>query len=172
MTTFSGTETPSQWNLQVCEFGKYCCRAAGDTRGCCGSPLAPKVNTTNVGTFQISTVVTSNSSQSSAAATTPSTIPAAQGQRTVDDNACRKEKQATAIVGGTLGSIFGTIILALCYLLFWMHKREQRQRKLKEHYEAQISQSNAYRKVLASTAESIRDSLFMEDVRLKTGGPE
>lgn len=53
-----------------------------------------------------------------------------------------------------------------------MHKREKRQRKLKEHYEEQFSQTNAYRKALASTAESIRGSVFLEDLKLKSNGPD
>ena len=80
---------------------------------------------------------------------------------------CEKEKRKTAIVGGTVGGLFGAIILGLVGTILLMYKKERRQRKLKEHYEEQFSQTNAYRKALASSAGSIRESAFMVELKMK-----
>jgi len=64
------------------------------------------------------------------------------------------------------------IIAGLASTIFWMYKREKRQRKLKEHYEEQFSQTNAYRKALASSAGSCRGSVMMDDLKPKSShGP-
>jgi predicted histidine transporter YuiF (NhaC family) len=71
-----------------------------------------------------------------------------------------------------MAGIFSVIIAGLAATIFWMYRREKRQRKLKEHYEEQFSQTNAYRKALASSAASCRGSVFMEDLTLKSSGPD
>lgn len=75
-------------------------------------------------------------------------------------------------MGGTVGGLFGALILGLVATILLMYKKEKRQRRLKEHYEEQFSQTNAYRKALASSAGSIRESTFMEDLKLKSSGPD
>tara|TARA_R110002003_G_scaffold96_13_gene7508 strand:- start:1178 stop:1564 length:387 start_codon:yes stop_codon:yes gene_type:complete len=86
-----------------------------------------------------------------------------------DSNECRKERQHTAVVGGTIGGLFGAIIVGLTGALFWMYKREKRQRKLKEHYQEQISQTAAYRRTIASSAISLIHSEALDDWKRKSG---
>jgi hypothetical protein len=68
---------------------------------------------------------------------------------------CKKERHQTAVVGGTIGGLFGAIIIGLLGALFWIYKQEKRQRKLKEHYEEQFVQTTNYRQKIASSAVSI-----------------
>jgi hypothetical protein len=82
---------------------------------------------------------------------------------------CKKERQQIAIVGGTIGGLFGAIIVALTGALFWMYKKEKRQRKLKEHYQDQISQTAAYRRTIASSAISLIHSEALDDGKRKSG---
>jgi hypothetical protein len=63
---------------------------------------------------------------------------------------CKKERHQTAVVGGTIGGLFGAIIVVLSSGLLWIYKKEKRQRKLKEHYEEQFAQTTAYRRTIAS----------------------
>jgi hypothetical protein len=82
-------------------------------------------------------------------------------------NDCKKEKHRTAVVGGTVGGILGAIIVGLFGAMLWMHKMEKRQRKLKEHYEEQFSQTAAYRRRIASTASLMGSELG--DIKSKSG---
>jgi hypothetical protein len=82
-------------------------------------------------------------------------------------NDCQKEKRQTAIVGGTIGGIFGAITVGLLGAMLWMYKMEKRQRKLKEHYEEQFSQTAAYRRRIASTASLMGSE--MGDIKSKSG---
>lgn len=77
--------------------------------------------------------------------------------------------KVATIIGGVL---LGTIIAVLTAATLWIYKEEKRQRKLKEHYESQFSQTNAYRKALASSAASTHGNDFMEDIKVKCSGPE
>lgn len=87
-------------------------------------------------------------------------------------HACAKEKRETAIVGGTIAGVFSMLIAGLSATVYWMYKREKRQRKLKEHYEEQFSQTNAYRKALASSAGSCRGSVLLDELKLKSSASE
>jgi hypothetical protein len=49
--------------------------------------------------------------------------------------------------------------------MWWMYKREKRQRKLKEHYEEQFSQTAAYRRTIASNISLIASE--MDDMKPK-----
>jgi hypothetical protein len=51
--------------------------------------------------------------------------------------------------------------------MLWMYKMEKRQRKLKEHYEEQFSQTAAYRRTIASTASLMGSE--MGDITTKSG---
>jgi hypothetical protein len=48
-----------------------------------------------------------------------------------------------------------------------MYKKEKRQRRLKEHYEEQFSQTAAYRRTIASTV-SLMGSEELEEVKHKS----
>jgi hypothetical protein len=85
-------------------------------------------------------------------------------------NNCEIEKKQTAIVGGTIGGLFGAMAVGLAAALFWVHKQELRQRKLKEHYEEQFSQTAAYRRVLASSAASMLGTDTLEELNTKSNG--
>lgn len=154
----------------MCDYGKYCCRAINDQRSCCNNATAPTVTTTFVGALQA--LATSSSEPTSAVGTAVSTGTPFNANATSTQDVCQKEKRKTAIVGGTVGGLFGAIILGLVGTILFMYRKEKRQRKLKEHYEEQFSQTNAYRKALASSAGSIRESLFMEELRMKSSGPD
>ncbi|OAL54382.1 hypothetical protein IQ07DRAFT_266882 [Pyrenochaeta sp. DS3sAY3a] len=162
---FNGSNPVPSWNIQMCDYGKYCCRALNDQRSCCNNATAPRVTTTYVGAFQAASVT---SEPTRVVATAVSTGNPFDATAAPDADHCQKERQATAIVGGTIGAVFAAIILVLAAIIFWMYKRERRQRKLKEHYEEQFSQTNAYRKALASSAGSIRESVFMDDIKLNS----
>ena len=64
------------------------------------------------------------------------------------------------------------LIAGLSATVYWMYKREKRQRKQKEHYEEQFSQTNAYRKALASSAGSCRGSVLLDELKLKSSASE
>jgi hypothetical protein len=170
-TVSTGIDLVATWQLQTCDHGKYCCRAINDTKSCCNDSTAPKVTTTFSATLQLQ-APTATSEPIDVAATAVSTGTPFEATATALVNTCQKEKRETAIVGGTIGSIFGAIIIALAATIFWMYSREKRQRKLKEHYEEQFQQTNAYRKALASSAGSVRGSVLMEEFKTKSSGPD
>jgi hypothetical protein len=166
-----GLESVPAWQLQTCDSGEYCCRAINDTKSCCNNSTAPKVTTTFNAVLNLQTP-TATSEPIDVATTAVSTGTPFTATSTPAVNTCQKEKRETAIVGGTIGGLFGAIIVALAATIFWMYNREKRQRKLKEHYEEQFQQTNAYRKALASTAGSARGSIIMEEIKSKSGGPD
>jgi uncharacterized membrane protein YGL010W len=176
-TVSTGIDLVATWQLQTCDHGKYCCRAINDTKSCCNDSTAPKVTTTFSATLQLQTSTPTSTSTATSepvdvAATAVSTGTPFEATVTPLVNTCQKEKRQTAIVGGTIGSLFGAIIIALAATIFWMYNREKRQRKLKEHYEEQFQQTNAYRKALASSAGSVRGSVLMEEFKTKSSGPD
>jgi hypothetical protein len=83
-------------------------------------------------------------------------------------NTCAKEKHQTTVVGATIGGLFGAIIVGLVCATLWLYKKEARQRKLKEHYEEQFSQTAAYRRNIASTVSLMGSEL--EEVKSKHSG--
>ncbi|KAF2855660.1 hypothetical protein T440DRAFT_385480 [Plenodomus tracheiphilus IPT5] len=171
---FNGLKPVSAWQVQTCDYGRYCCRAAGDRRSCCGNSSAPKINTNSIGALLLETrtVATTPATDepTQAVATAVSTSNPFEATTAPTGDSCQKERKQVAIVGGAIGGLFGATILALAGALYWMYKREHRQRRLKEHYEEQFSQTNAYRKALASTAGSFRGSISMEELRPKSSG--
>ena len=82
---------------------------------------------------------------------------------------CKKERHQTAVVGGTIGGLFGAIIVGLLGAMLWMYKREKLQRKLKEHYEEQFAQTTSYRRKIASSAVSLMGS-EAEEVKTRSSG--
>ncbi|KAF3039504.1 hypothetical protein E8E12_004041 [Didymella heteroderae] len=157
---FSGLTPVSAWNVQTCDFGTYCCRAINDRRNCCNNATAPRFTTSSIGALrlQVSTTVSSPGSSTSSAAATATGSSSNLEEATLASNAdvCKSERHKTAIVGGVLGGIFGPAVVGLLGLAYWMWKREQRQRKLKEHYEEQFAQTWAYRKAMAASTTSMK----------------
>ena len=73
------------------------------------------------------------------------------------------------MVGGVVGSILGAALLGLLGIILWMHKREQHQRKIKEHYEAQFGQNWAYRRTIIVEANSTPMTLNDSEMELAGG---
>lgn len=158
------------WQIQTCDYGKYCCRAAGDRRSCCNNATASKVTTSSIGALLLDSARPTTDSITGQPAEEVVTAVSTNTTIASHTDTCSKERQKTAVVGGTIGGLFGAIIIGLAGTIYWMYKRERRQRRLKEHYEEQFSQTNAYRKALASTAGSIRGSLYLEELTSKGSG--
>lgn len=59
-----------------------------------------------------------------------------------ESTSCAAEKRQTVIVGGTLAGIFSAAIVGLLACIFFLYSKEQKQRKLKEHYEEQFATSS------------------------------
>jgi hypothetical protein len=171
---FSGLSADSAWNVQQCDYGVYCCRGANDRESCCNNANAPKITTTSIAAFipHSSTSATSTSSApTQVAATAVSTgfpFEATSGPTSTD---CKKEKHQTAVVGGTIGGLFGAIIVGLIGVVAWMHKKEQRQKRIKEHYEEQFSQTASYRKTIASTVSLMTSEQLEEAAKHKSTEP-
>lgn len=160
------------WQIQTCNYGMYCCRAAGDRRSCCDDASAPKINTNSIGALQVpmdTTTTTKPNTNESAHVITSSTGTPLTATAASDIDSCEKERHKVTVIGGTLGGLLAAAILASSGAIYWMYTRERRQRRLKQHYEKQFSQTNAYRKALASTV-SLRASLSMEDLQSKSNG--
>jgi hypothetical protein len=171
---FSGLSATAAWNVQQCDFGVYCCRGANDRKSCCNNANAPKITTTSIAAFiqPSSTSATSTSSApTQVAATAVSTGSPFEVTSEPTSTDCKKEKHQTAVVGSTIGGLFGAIIVGLIGVVSWMHKRERRQRKLKEHYQEQISQTAAYRKAIASTVSLMPSEQLEEVVTHKSPEP-
>jgi hypothetical protein len=117
-----------------------------------------------------STSSSSTSDPTNVVATAVSTGSPLSATATPASNNCEIEKKQNAIVGGTIGGLFGAMAVGLAAALFWMHKQELRQRKLKEHYEEQFSQTAAYRRVLASSAASLMGTDTRDELNTKSGG--
>ncbi|KAF2473951.1 uncharacterized protein BDR25DRAFT_256989 [Lindgomyces ingoldianus] len=168
---FNGLNKVLAWNVQMCDYGSYCCRAVDDHNNCCNNSTAPKVKTTFLGAFKFATstagVSTATASVASAVSS-PSTnepksvfatavstgIPfqaSATPQSTLDA-ICPKDR--SKVVGVAVGGVLGALLLGLLGAMFWVLKREKRQRKLKQHYEAQVQQTRAYRKTILVESDS------------------
>lgn len=149
----------------MCDYGSYCCREVDDHNNCCNNATAPKISTNFLGAFKFETSTFGVSTTVSAAAATATseptkvfgtaiTSPVVGSVSTPTNTAsptastkdvCKDEKRRTAVVGGTISGLFSAAILGLLGVLLYMHKKEKRQRKLKEHYESQFETSWAYR---------------------------
>ncbi|KAF2708774.1 hypothetical protein K504DRAFT_433279 [Pleomassaria siparia CBS 279.74] len=128
----------SAWNVQMCDFGSYCCRASTAKGSCCDNSTAPTFTSSFLGAFQLptSTTVITSSSSSSSSSTAPTSA----------SLVCAKDK--SAVVGGAVGGVLGAAIIGLVGVIVWTHKKEKQQRRIKEHYEQQFEQSYALRKTL------------------------
>ncbi|KAF2248852.1 hypothetical protein BU26DRAFT_405681, partial [Trematosphaeria pertusa] len=156
---FAGLNKVLAWNIQTCDFGIYCCRAVDDNANCCANSTAPRITTNAIGAFKFETS-TAGASPATATASaantatqvvfgtavstgTPSTLTPSQvgSASTAAPDLCASAKRKTAIVGGALGSILGAALLGALGVIVWMHGKEKRQRRLKEHYETQFGKS-------------------------------
>ena len=54
-------------------------------------------------------------------------------------SSCELEKGQIAVVGGAIGGAFSAAILILLGVILYLFQKEKKQRKLKEHYEAQFA---------------------------------
>jgi hypothetical protein len=155
----------TSWNVQQCDYGVYCCRANNDRASCCNSDTAPKITVSSIGALQIAAATatpspsTSRSAQVTATAVATGTPFDATAAPIVSD--CKKEKNQAAVVGGAVGGVLGAIIFVLAGAMFWLHRREAHQRRLKEHYQEQIAQSAAYRRRLASNISLVGSEMEM-----------
>ncbi|KAJ4301615.1 hypothetical protein N0V90_003708 [Kalmusia sp. IMI 367209] len=147
----------SAWNVQMCDYGTYCCRAVNDHKNCCANATAPKVNTKFLGAFQFETSTagasstrkptmtssastSSSPSRSSTALLTEVLTSATSSVTPISaPSSCEIEKRHTAVVGGALGGVFGAAIFGLLGVILYLAQKEKKQRKLKEHYEAQFA---------------------------------
>lgn len=170
---FAGLDPVSAWNIQTCDFGTYCCRAINDRRNCCNNGTAPQFTTNSIGALQLQTSSTASSpgstTSSATASATGSPSDLEEATLTSNANVCQSEKHKTAVVGGVLGGILGSAVVGLLGLAYWMWKREQRQRKLKEHYEEQFAQTWAYRKAMAASTTSMKTDVNEEFMAKSSG---
>lgn len=172
-TNFNGSNPVLAWNVQMCDYGSYCCRAVNDRNNCCNNATAPKIQTNFLGQFQFETstagltstptptltpaaISTTTQAALSVAATAISTgEPFSQATATPlprPEEICKKDK--SAVVGGAVGGTLGAALLGLVGIIIWMHRKEKRQRRLKEHYETQFGQNFAYRRTVVLEADS------------------
>ncbi|UPX18853.1 uncharacterized protein EKO05_0009138 [Ascochyta rabiei] len=169
---FDGLNTVSAWNIQTCDFGTYCCRAINDRRNCCSNSTAPRITTGAIGALQLQTATTASSSTSIVASSTATATSSPSDLRETlksNEDICKTEKHKTVVVSSALGGILGAAIAVLIGVVFWMSKREQRQRRLKEHYEEQFSQTWAYRKAMAASTTSMKISVHEEFIGQSSG---
>ena len=162
---FGGLKPVSAWNIQTCDFGTYCCRAINDQRNCCSNSTAPRISTSSIGAFQLQATTTAPSSTPTAATSIATTTGSPSNREATlksNEDVCESERHKTALVGGALGGILSAVIVSLMGLVFWMSKREYRQRKLKEHYEEQFAQTWAYRKAMATSTTSMKTGVDEE----------
>lgn len=162
-----GHDGVPRWNIQTCDYESYCCGLATDKGSCCSKLAARKFTATPPGAFQFPTP-TSIVSMTATASSAPNTFPTAatvtaetrSPAMSTLEPICAKDK--SLLVGVAVGGTLGLALVGLLAVLLWMYKRERRQRRLKEHYEAQFSTFNtcwALRKKLAacSTADGSSD---------------
>ncbi|KAF2993274.1 hypothetical protein E8E13_001742 [Curvularia kusanoi] len=160
---FDGLNPVSGWNIQTCDFGTYCCRAINDNRSCCNNSTAPSFTSSTLGGYDFKAAAVDSSSPTVVTTTAIASSPSATGsppnagaKLIPNADVCESEKHKTLVVGGTIGGVLGAAVVGLLGLVFWMAKREQRQRKLKEHYEEQFAQTWAYRKHMAASTTSVK----------------
>lgn len=187
---FGGLKPVLAWNIQMCDYGTYCCREVNDRTNCCNNATAPKISTNFLGAFQFET-----STAGASATAVPVSVTSAPASSTSEptrvvatavstgspfatappqEDVCQKEKDKTKAVGGAVGGILGAALIGLVALILWMHKKEKRQRKLKEHYEAQFEQSWAYRRTLVVESDSKevileKDTDYSQDPKERQG---
>lgn len=145
--------------------GEYCCRAAGSTKSCCNNAVAPRIQGPLHATLQSPLVPISKDNVVSAPQTplaTPS--PATSMNQAAAASTCAEDQARWTIIAATLGALLAGITVSFIITTVWLHKRERRQRRLKEHYETQMSKTNVYRKALESCVGSARPSMAVEDV--------
>lgn len=160
------------WQIQTCNYGTYCCRAAGDRRSCCDNASVPKITTNSIGTLGLqanTTTATDFNITEAVQLNAPSMRAPLEDDAPPILNSCEKERRKLAVVSGIIGGILGTALLVSVGVTYWMYTRERRQRRLKQHYEKQFSQTNAYRKALASTV-SLVGNRSMEDLHHEING--
>ncbi|XPS76879.1 hypothetical protein M3J09_008923 [Ascochyta lentis] len=170
---FDGVNAVSAWNIQTCDFGTYCCRAINDRKNCCNNSTAPRITTSSIGALQLQTATAASLSTpvvASSTATATNSLSDHKATLLSSEDVCKTEKHKTVVVGSALGVTLGAAVVALTGLVFWMSKREQRQRKLKEHYEEQFSQTWAYRKAMAASTTSVKTDVHEEVTRKSSAG--
>jgi hypothetical protein len=59
------------------------------------------------------------------------------------------------VVGGAVGGTLSAVILGLIGIICWMHKKERKQSRRKEHHEAQLRQNGACRQTIPAESDSI-----------------
>ncbi|PVI04629.1 hypothetical protein DM02DRAFT_624696 [Periconia macrospinosa] len=258
------------WNIQMCDYGSYCCREAGDLSNCCTDPNIPRISSRSIGSLlspilsalsppipppppssssssstSSTPLPSSSSSSSSSSSPTPSPLPSpspsdpplpsssssssssptpspsssnpplpssssptpeatALTPTSIQPNPeallaptstpsptfsphdlstlCAAEKQKTAnMVGGAVGGITGALLIGLVALVVWMHRKEKRQRLLKEHYEEQFRNSYNHRPwrgagdagvVIINNEVDVHDEDDEEFERWKEGGED
>ncbi|KAF2682100.1 hypothetical protein K458DRAFT_391135 [Lentithecium fluviatile CBS 122367] len=159
---FNGSKPVLAWNVQMCDYGSYCCREANDRNNCCNNATAPKIKTNSLGAFQFQTSTAGDSSTATAAAasstqsssTKPTQVfgtavstgtPFTSSPTTSSTpDLCAAEKRKTVAVGGAVGGVLGAALVGALIAMFWLYKKEKHQRRIKEHYEAQFEVSSAY----------------------------
>ncbi|KAJ4351517.1 uncharacterized protein N0V89_006860 [Didymosphaeria variabile] len=123
-------------------------------------PDTPQIKTKFVGAFQFETSTSTESSTSSPASTTSSRPSSTSASPTTsqigvvaaatssvsslptasnESSTCAADKHQLKVVGGTLAAFFCAAIAGLLAATFFLFKKEKKQRKLKEHYEAQFA---------------------------------
>lgn len=146
----------------MCDYGSYCCREDGDRSNCCANSTAPKITTSSIGAFLFQTS-TAGISSTPSATPSPTPSPSSSSDPTLiagtavstgtpftptptvsPSDLCASERRKTAVVGGAVGGVLGAALVGALIAIFWLYKREKRQRKIKEHYEAQFEVSSAY----------------------------
>ncbi|KAF2451650.1 hypothetical protein P171DRAFT_468159 [Karstenula rhodostoma CBS 690.94] len=157
---FANGSTVAAWNVQMCDYGSYCCRAADDHNSCCNNATAPQIKTKFIGAFQFQTSTTgassthsptSTASSSRSSATSSSSVPATEVRVAAASSTntaptassqpvlCEAEKRRANIIGGTLAGFFSVAVISLLAAILFLFQKEKKQRKLKEHYEEQFA---------------------------------
>ncbi|KAF2873376.1 hypothetical protein BDV95DRAFT_488741 [Massariosphaeria phaeospora] len=173
---FDGLNSVPAWNIQMCDYGTYCCRASTDMKSCCNNSTAPHITTDFIGAFQFATStaglptttpapsLTNTLDPTLVFATAISTgIPLSTSPSSASAPNCAKEAQRAATVGGAVGGILGAAIFGLLGVLYWLQQKEKHQRRVKEHYEAQFANFNKLREEEAAARASRRPSLWADE---------
>ncbi|ORY09636.1 hypothetical protein BCR34DRAFT_602641 [Clohesyomyces aquaticus] len=159
------TPSVASWNIQTCDYGSYCCRASSDHQNCCTDSLAPRFQTTDLGSLQLPTSSSPSSKEptaptpATAITTKPNQHPLKRQQTTnttttitinssPSANLCPSSPSQIKLISSIIGGSLGAVILALLATILWLAKREKRQRKLKQHYESQVQKSWAIRTLM------------------------
>lgn len=104
--------------LQCTSGGVYCCRAATDSRNCCGNQTARI--TADIGQLVLPTRTVG------AGATATVTTPAGGSNcNNNNNNSCPKDN--SAVVGGAVGGVLGAALLASLVAVVFLLRRQRRQ---------------------------------------------